>query len=333
MKSIVIKNNYGLDNVTIEEHPIPDIHDYEVLVNVRSVSLNQLDLMIAKGVFETSLPHVLGSDAVGTVEKIGSAVTLFQVGDIVSTHFIQDWQFGDLQSVYLNNRLGTTSRGVFSEYIALSEKSLVKVPKNLNSEEASTLPIAGLTAWEALVNAGKLKKGQTVLLQGTGGVSIFALQFAKIFGAKVIITSGSNEKLQMAKRLGADKVINYSETLDWQNKVLELTDGTGVDLALEMSWADVGKTTEAMKFGGKIIVVGLLGGASTNLSVFGIMQKNLSILGIQVGAKSSFVEMNRTIEANNMKPVVDKKFNVHALPEALRYFEKGMHFGKVVVNF
>jgi len=333
MKSIVIKNNYGLDNVSIEEQPIPSIRNNEVLVNVRSVSLNQLDLMIAKGAFKTSLPHVLGSDAVGIVEKIGSAVTLFQMGDIVSTHFIQDWQSGDLQSAYLKNRLGTSARGVFSEYVALPEKSLVKVPKNLNAEEASTLPIAGLTAWEALVNAGKLKEGQTVLLQGTGGVSIFALQFAKIFRAKVIITSGSNEKLQMAKRLGADEVINYSEIPDWQNKVLELTDGDGVDLALEMSWADVGKTTVAMKFGGKIVVVGLLGGANTNLSVFGIMQKNLSILGIQVGAKSSFKAMNKLIEDNNIKPVVDRKFNVDSLSEALHYFDNGKHFGKVVLNF
>ncbi|MBS1599384.1 MAG: NAD(P)-dependent alcohol dehydrogenase [Bacteroidetes bacterium] len=333
MKSIVLKDNYDLENVSIEEKPIPKIWENEILVKVRSVSFNQLDLMIAKGALKTNLPHILGSDAVGIVEKIGSAVSLFQIGDIVSTHFIQDWQSGDLQPLYLKNRLGVTAQGVFSEYIALPENSLIKIPANLNTEEASTLPIAGLTAWEAIVNTGKLKPEQTVLLQGTGGVSIFALQFAKMLGAKVIITSGSNEKLQMAKRLGADEVINYLEIPDWQNKVLELTNGNGANLALEMSWADIGKTTDAMKLGGKIVVVGLLGGANAHLSVFGIMQKNLSIVGIQVGSKSSFEAMNKAIETNHIKPVVDKKFDIHALSEALYYFEKGKHFGKVVVNF
>lgn len=333
MKSIVVKNNYGLNNVTIEEQATPNIKENDALVKIQSVSLNQLDLMIAKGAFETVLPHTLGSDASGVVEQIGSAVTTLQVGDIVSTHFIQDWQSGDLKSSHLSSRLGTTVPGVFSEYIALPETSLVKIPKNLNAEEASTLPIAGLTAWEAIVNVGQLKPGQTVLLQGTGGVSIFALQFAKSLGAKVIITSGSADKLQKAKQLGADEVINYKETPNWQHKVLEVTGGDGVDLALEISWAEINRTIEAMKLGGKIVVVGLLGGANTEVSVFGIMQKSLSILGIQIGSRSSFETMNKAIEVNNIKPIVDKTFNINQLAEALTYFETGKHFGKVALNF
>lgn len=333
MKSVVVKDNYGLDNVIIGEHEIPRIRGNEVLVKVDSISLNQLDLMIATGAFGTSLPHVLGSDAAGIVEQTGSGVTSLQPGDLVTTHFIQPWQAGDLKSDDLNHRLGTTVPGVFSEFVALPESSLVKIPKNLNTAEASTLPIAGLTAWEAIVNAGKLKSGQTVLLQGTGGVSIFALQFAKALGAKVIITSSSDEKLEKAKQMGADKIINYSEISDWQTKVLELTDGKGVDLALEISWADIGKTIEGMKLGGKIVVVGLLGGATANLSVFGIMQKSLSILGIQVGSKSSFVAMNKAIEDYNIKPVIDKTYSLSQLSEALHYFEKGNHFGKIVINF
>ncbi|MBF2709539.1 zinc-dependent alcohol dehydrogenase family protein [Flavobacterium soyangense] len=334
MKSIVIKNNYGLENVVVEERELPHVQENEVLVKIQSVSLNQLDLMIANGAYGTiPLPHTLGSDAAGIVEKIGSAVTELQVGDVVSTHFLQDWQSGDLKSIHLKNRLGITVPGVFSEYVALHESSLVKVPKNLNSEQASTLPIAGLTAWEAIVNVGKLKPGQTVLLQGTGGVSIFALQFAKAIGAKVIITSSSEEKLQKAKELGADEVINYKEIADWQNKVLELTNGEGVDLALEMSWAEVGKTIEGMKIGGKIAVIGLLGGVNTELSVLGIIQKSLSVVGIQIGSKSSYEAMNKAIEVNNIEPVIDKIFQVNQLSEALDYFKNGKHFGKVVLNF
>ena len=333
MKSIVLSDGYGLENVIIEKHSIPSLLDNEVLVRVKSVSLNQLDLMIAQGAFGTSLPHILGSDAVGIVEKIGNKVTVLEVGDVVASHFIQDWQSGGLKSDYLKKRLGTTVQGVFSEYVALPETSLVKIPNNLNAEKASTLPIAGLTAWEALVNTGELKSGQIVLLQGTGGVSIFALQFAKALGAKVIITSSSDEKLDRAKRMGADEIINYKELPNWQNRVLELTNGEGVDLALEMSWTDIGKTIETMKLGGKIVVIGLLGGANTDLSVFGIMQKSLSILGIQVGSKSSFEAMNRFIESNDIEPEIDEIFNINQLPKALNYFEKGKHFGKVVLNF
>jgi NADPH:quinone reductase-like Zn-dependent oxidoreductase len=333
MKSIVLSDGYGLENVTIVEHSIPNILDNEVLVRVKSVSLNQLDLMIAQGAFSTSLPHILGSDAVGIIEKIGNKVTVLEVGDVVASHFIQDWQFGGLKTDYLKKRLGTTIQGVFSEYVALPETSLVKIPYNLNTEKASTLPIAALTAWEALVNTGELKSGQIVLLQGTGGVSIFALQFAKALGAKVIITSSSEEKLNRAKQMGADEIVNYKDIPDWQNKVLELTNGKGIDLALEMSWTDIGKTIETMKLGGKIVVVGLLGGANANLSVYGIMQKSLSVLGIQVGSKSSFEAMNRFIESNDIQPEIDEIFNINQFREALNYFEKGKHFGKVVLNF
>ena len=333
MKSIVLNKGYGLDNLTIEEREVPNFQQNGVLIKIKSISFNQLDVMIAKGVLSTPLPHTLGSDAVGVVQKIGNTVSSLQVGDIVATHFIQDWQSGELKSDYLKTRLGTSVQGVFSEYVSLPETSLIKIPKNLTVEEASTLPIAGLTAWEALVNVGGLKSGQTVLLQGTGGVSVFALQFAKAAGARVIITSSSDEKLKKAKQLGADEVINYIKTPNWQNKILELTNGEGVDLALEISWADVEKTIEGMKLGGKIMIIGLLGGATTNLSVFGIMQKSLSVSGIQVGSKASFESMNKSIEINNIKPVVDTVFDLSQLSEALDYFEKGKHFGKIVLNF
>ncbi|KEO72655.1 zinc-dependent alcohol dehydrogenase family protein [Anditalea andensis] len=333
MKSIILQSGYGLDKVILKEQAMPDVREDEVLIRVQCISLNQLDLMIVRGAFGTDLPHVLGSDAVGIVERTGREVTTLKVGDVVTTHFIQNWEAGSLEAGYLKKRLGTTVSGVFSEYVALPMGSVVKIPQNLNMEEASTLPMAGLTAWEAIVNAGQLKSGQTVLLQGTGGVSIFALQFAKALGARVILTSSDDEKLGKAKMLGADEIINYSKTPDWQNKVLEITEGNGVDLALEMSWKDVGKTMEGMKLGGKIVVVGLMGGANTDLSVFGIMQKSLSVLGIQVGSKSSFEAMNKAIEHFDIRPIIDRSFNINQFLDAFNYFDRGKHFGKVVITF
>lgn len=333
MRSIGVTGGYGLTNVAIKATPLPSIQENEVLVNIKSLSLNQLDLMVANGAFKTPLPHTLGSDAAGNVVKIGSKVKSLQIGDFVTSHFIHKWQTGSLMPNYLNSRLGTNAQGVFSEFVALPEQAWVKSPTNLNADEASTLPIAGLTAWEAIVNKGKLNRGQTVLLQGTGGVSIMALQFSKAIGAKVIITSSSNEKLLKANLLGANHTINYATTPNWHEKIMDITNGKGVDLALEMSWAEVGKTIQATKLGGKIAIVGLLGGATTELSVFGIMQRSLSITGIQVGSKQSFIEMNKAIETYNIKPVIDKTYSVEQLNEALDYFEKGKHFGKIILRF
>lgn len=333
MKSIVIKEAYGLENISIEDQAIPAIQPNEVLVKVQAISLNQLDLMIPKGLFGTSLPHILGSDAVGDVVETGSLVTELKVGDRVSTHFIQGWQSGSLEPHTLTTRLGVDVQGVFSEYIALPQSSLVKIAQNLTAEQASTLPVAGVTAWEALVNAGQLQAGQTVLLQGTGGVSILALQFAKAMGAKVIITSGSDEKLERAKLLGADETINYRTFPNWQEEVLKLTNGIGVDLALEVSWTEIEKTCQAMKLGGKIAVVGLLGGLNTNLSAFGIIHKSLSVIGVQVGSKETFEAMNRAILINNIKPVVDRVYKLDEVIDAFKYLDQGGHFGKVVITF
>lgn len=333
MKSIVIDKAYGIENIVIQERSIPNIKENEVLVRVQAVSFNQLDLLIVKGALEHQLPHTLGSDAVGIVEKTGNKVTSIKNGDIVSTHYIQAWQSGVLKGIDLKSRLGVELPGVFSEYIAIPESYLVKIPGNLTVEEAACIPLAGVTAWEAIVNAGHLQQGQTVLLQGTGGVSLLALQFAKAIGAKVIIISSDDEKLKKAKLHGVDEIINYRNNKDWEKTVLEMTDGEGVDLAVEMSWTTIDKTTQAMKLGGRIAVVGMLGGVTAELSVLGIMLKSLTVIGVQAGSKSSFKAMNNTIEANNIKPVIDKVFPLSELSQAIAYFNKGKHFGKIVVTF
>lgn len=333
MKSIRIKDSYGFENISLEEESIPVIKNNEVLVKVEAISLNQLDLMIAKGFFERPLPHTLGSDAAGQVIEVGKDVSDLKMGDKVSTHFIHAWQSGNLNPDILKTRLGMDRADVFSEYIALPASAFVKIPSHLTYKEGATLPIAALTAWEALVNAGKLEAGQTVLLQGTGGVSIFALQFAKAMGARVIITSGSDHKLERAQLLGADETINYNTDPNWQNKVLALTGGAGVDIALEMSWAEVGKTFEAMKLGGKVVVVGLLGGSRADFSVFDILHKSLSVIGVQVGSKKSFEAMNEFMEIHTIRPVIDREYSLDQTTEAFEYMEKGSHFGKVVVAF
>ncbi len=333
VKAIVVKNGYGPGNIAGENIVIPAIQDNEVLVNVKAVSLNQLDLMVAKGVFENKLPHILGSDAVGIVEQVGSKVSTINIGDKVATHFIQAWQSDNLKSTDLDTRLGVGVSGVFAEYIALPESSLVKIPATLSFDEAATLPMAALTAWEAIVNKGKLQAGETVLLQGTGGVSLFALQFAKAIGARVILLSSSDEKLNKAKLLGADEIINYKSNPHWEKTTLELTGGKAVDLALEMGWKDVGKTIDSMKLYGRIAVVGLLGGLHANIPALGIMLKSLSLFGIQVGSRTSFEEMNRFIEVNNIIPVIDTSFPFSQFSEAFAHFDNGKHFGKIVIRF
>lgn len=333
MKSIVIKEAYGLENISLVDRAVPVVGPDEVLVKIQAISLNQLDLMIARGAFGTSLPHTLGSDATGYVIETGHLVTTFKQGDRVSTHFMQNWQSGPLQPDHLTERLGTDIDGVFSEYITLPERALVSVPEHLTLAEAATLPIAGVTAWHALFETGQLQPGQTVLLQGTGGVSILALQFAKAAGARVIITSANDHKLERAKALGADETINYKQLPYWHETVLALTDGAGVDLALELAWAELDKTVQATRLGGNIVVVGLLGGAQTNLSVFGIMQKGLSITGIQVGSRATFEAMNRAVSNNRIRPVIDRIYTLDQAADAFTYFEQGGHFGKVVITF
>ncbi|WP_029292775.1 zinc-dependent alcohol dehydrogenase family protein [Chryseobacterium hispalense] len=333
MKSIGITDGYGLDKVTLIEEELPTINSNEVLVKVSAISLNQLDVMLAKGAFEKALPHILGSDAFGIVEKIGNEVSAFKIGDRVCTHYIQAWQYGSLKSEDLKSRLGIEQKGVFSEYIAVPEHYLVKAPSNVTSDEAAALPLAGVTAWEAIVNIGQLKLGQSVLLQGTGGVSIFALQFAKAIGAKVIILSSNDEKLSKAKVLGADVIINSKTNPKWAEEVLLATQGLGVDLALEMSWAGIGQTLQSIKFGGRIAVVGMLGGMTAELSVLDVMLKSISITAVQAGSKSSFESMNQFIEANDLKTIIDKVFPLSQSSEALNYFDQGKHFGKVVIAF
>ncbi|WP_196892507.1 zinc-dependent alcohol dehydrogenase family protein [Aureivirga marina] len=333
MKSIIIEKAYGIENISLDETEIPTLKSNQVLIKVHAISLNQLDLLVTKGNFGNKIPHILGSDAAGIIEKIGKDVTNFKIGDKVTSHFIQTWQHGIIKNTDIQNSLGTSVSGVFSEYIVLDENSIVKIPSNLNLKEASTLPIAALTAFEAVFTIGKLEKNQTILLQGTGGVSVFALKFAKAIGAKVILISSNDKKLEIAKKFGADEIINYKKEENWQEKVLELTNGNGVDVALEISWADINKTIEAMKISGKIVVVGMLGGHNVEINVFSLIQKSLTITAAHVGSKENFIKMNSFIENHNIQPFIDSEFAISEFKKAFHHFENSNHIGKIVLTF
>lgn len=333
MKAIVIKSRYGLDNIELEDITIPKPGADEVLVKVGAIALNQLDIMIASGVFKNELPHILGSDAAGVVTAVGNAVSNFKPGDKVVTHFIKDWDKGAITQYARDKRLGVGSEGVFAQYIALPETAFVKIPSNLDEIQAATLPIAALTAWHSLAVATKLTAGETVFLQGTGGVSIFALQFAKALGAKVVLSSGSDKKLEQARALGADFTVNYKTNPDWEQEVLHFTEGNGADVAVEISWKDVNKTFTAMKIGGRVAIVGLIGGSEARVNAHDLIGKNLVVYGMQVGSREIFQDMIRAIETHNIQPVIDKVFPLSEYRDAFDYLKKGQHFGKVVVTF
>lgn len=330
MKSAIV-NAFGLGNIVLEEKQVPQIKADEILVKVGALSLNYVDIMIARGDFPLPLPYTLGCDAAGIVEAIGININKFKVGDRVSTNHMQEWETGKIVEEYTRfdrRILG----GSFTEYLAVPEKALVKAPANLSLEEISTLPVAALTAWQGLFHAGKLKTGDTVLLQGTGGVSIFALQFAKAAGATVIITSASNAKLARAKDLGADFTINYKENPQWHQQVLEYTGGKGVDVAVEVAGAEMDKTRQAVKVGGCIAVVGAVAGTRVDLNVLGLLQRPVTLEPIEVGSRQMFEEMNRFVESKGIKPVIDKVFAFSQLAEAFQYEAGANHFGKVVVK-
>lgn len=331
MKSIII-NSFGLDQIAIEEREKPALKSHEVLVKVQSFSLNYVDLMIARGWFPLPLPYSLGCDAAGVVEAVGDEITSFKPGDVVATHFMREWEAGPIRETYTAIPARTLG-GSFSEYIAVPEKGLIKAPANLGSEEISTLPIAAISAWEGLYNVGKVKSGDTVLLLGTGGVSIFGLQFAKASGARVIITSGSDEKLEKAGILGADHTINYKNDPDWHQKVLEYTNGEGVDIALDVVGAELAKTAKAVRVGGSIAVIGLVGGAIAELNIIDLLQRPIKIEIVEGASKATFHEMNKSIEQNDIRPVIDRVFHFTDTREAFEYASAGQHFGKVVVSF
>lgn len=307
----------------------------QVRIEIKAASLNYRDLLVSRGHYNPKLPLpvVPLSDGAGIVTAIGEGVNKFKVGDRVMPNFMPEWLGGEVTPQAAKTALGGFVDGMLRQYAVFHQNSLVSIPEHLSFEEAATLPCAALTAWSALFVNGQLKAGQTVLTMGTGGVSLFALQLAKLAGAKVIVTSSSDEKLEKLKAMGADELINYKKNPDWDNAVLKATHGHGVDHVVELGGAGtLERSMKAAAMNGHVSVIGVLDGIAGPVNTLALIMKSLKVQGVFVGSVERFEAMNRAITMHKLKPVVDKVFKADEIVEALAYMESGAHFGKVVVK-
>ena len=334
MKAYEIAEPKGIDSLKLVERPTPKPGPSEVLMRVRATSLNYRDLVTVKGGAVTRgirLPLVPLSDGAGEVVEVGAASTRFKPGERVVASFFQSWLAGSPHSSLFRSALGGGIDGMLTEYITLSEDGLVRMPDYMSFEEAATLPCAAVTSWNALVSTGRVTAGETVLVLGTGGVSIFALQFARIHGARVIATSSSDAKLTHLRELGASGVINYKTTPDWDAQVLEMTGGEGVDHVIEVGGSGtLAKSIHAVKLGGRISLIGLLAGGG-QIDPMPMLLKSVTLQGIFVGSREMFEEMNRAMQINAVHPVIDRVFPFAQARDAYRYLDSGSHFGKVCI--
>lgn len=335
MRAIRVHELGGLGGLRLEDLPDPTPGPGEVLVRVRAASLNFRDLLMLKGQYNPRLPlpMVPLSDGAGDVAAVGPGATRFKLGDRVAAAFMPGWVSGAPDAVKTRSALGGGGTGMLAQSVVLPETGLVAVPDHLSFEEAATLPCAALTAWHAVVSAGQIKAGDTVLVQGTGGVSIFALQFARLNGARVIATSGNDGKLARVLAMGASDGVNYRTTPDWDRAALALTGGAGVDHVVEVGGAGtLARSLRAVRIGGRVSLIGVLSGGTGEVSLFPVLMKSIRVQGILVGSVEMFEAMNRAICLHRLRPVIDRVFPMEQTAEALRYLEAGAHFGKVVIR-
>jgi NADPH:quinone reductase-like Zn-dependent oxidoreductase len=335
MRAYEITAGTSISSIALNERPTPHPGYGQVLIDVKACSLNYRDILVIGGTYagpDKKTGTIPLSDGAGVVSAIGDGVTNLRIGDRVAGAFMPEFLSGQLTAAFQATALGGDVDGMLAEQVVLPAHGFVKIPDHLSFVEASTLPCAAVTAWYALFVGGGIKPGDNVLLLGTGGVSIFALQFAKIAGARVIITSSDDEKLKRAKLMGADDVVNYRTNENWENEVLALTGGKGVDLAIEVGGpGTINKTLACTRFGGTISLMGVLTGLSSPVETATILHKNIRIQGTYVGSVAIFEEMNRAIAYHQIKPAIDKVFTFDEAIEALAYLESAKHFGKVVI--
>lgn len=327
---------FGLENLKLAERPDRVPGPGEVLVRMKAASLNFRDLMVVRGQYNPKLkrPMIPLSDGAGMVEEVGEGVTRFKKGDRVAGCFMQTWIDGPVTHEKGLSALGGAIDGVLREYGIFSENGLVRVPEILSFEEAAALPCAAVTVWHALFEHTPMVPGDTVLLQGTGGVSIFALQFAKAAGLRAIVTSSSDEKLARARTLGADETVNYKKTPDWEKAARELTGGIGVHQVVEVGGSDtMPRSLRAVRTGGAISVIGVLSGKENTVSPGAILMNSVRLQGIYVGSRAMFERMNRAIAFHQIHPVIDKVFAWTEARAAFEYFASQQHFGKVCLTF
>ncbi|RMO60948.1 hypothetical protein ALQ38_100111 [Pseudomonas marginalis pv. marginalis] len=334
MKAWLLKD-FGLANLQVGEVPTPQPKVGELLVKVGAVSLNFRDKAIVDGIYEPHTvpkPLIPVSDAAGTVVAVGAGVTRFKIGDRVNSHLYSRWLDGEPGPNEPDYCFGSPLPGGLAEYMIIHENSAVSAPDNMSDEEAATLPIAALTAWYSLVDFGQIQPGQTVLVQGTGGVSIFAVQIATALGAKVIATSSSGENLHAVKRLGAVAGINYRTSPNWADDVLKLTDGKGVDVLLDVAGGSgINQSVAATKASGRIAQIGFLTGQTVELNLMPLIFRQTTLRGIAVAPRTSFDRMNAFLNEHNIRPVIDQVYPFEKAREAYEHLARGA-FGKVVIK-
>ena len=333
----IVAGSTALDGLQLTERAEPQVQSRQILVKIQAASLNFRDLMIARGHYfggAVSANTIPLSDGAGEVIAVGAAVTRFQVGDRVAGTFFRGWIDGGPPAGPLIALGAPPADGVLAENALFDEQDAVAVPAHLSPAQAATLPCAGVTAWRALIENGRVAPGESVLLIGTGGVSMFALQFARLAGARILVISSSDEKLARARSLGADEGINYRTTPDWDGEVLRLTQGRGVDHVIEVGGAGtLGRSIASVASGGRIQLIGVLTGRSGEPpSPYGLLGKQASIQGVFVGSRGHFERMNAAIASHRLEPVVDRIFGFDEAPAAYRHLEQGTHFGKIVIR-
>ena len=335
MKVMEFRTAWGLDNLVPGSRPDPAPGDHDVVVQMAAASINYRDLIMTTGGYGRRggrLPLIPLSDGAGTVVATGKNVSRVGLGDLVCPNFAQTWIDGPFREDLWSGMLGGYRDGVLQEYMTLPEDGVTRMPKHLDATAAATLPCAGLTAWNAIVGSG-VKPGDTILTQGTGGVSLFALQFAKMCGARVIITSSSDEKLAKARSLGADEVINYRAVPDWDKRAREIAGPPGIDVVVELA-GTLDQSIKAVKAGGAVCAIGVLSGASPTLSLGQIVTRAVRLQGVTVGSRKTFEEMARAIEIHQLQPVYSVAGrSMDDAPAAIASIANGDHFGKLCLQF
>jgi NADPH:quinone reductase-like Zn-dependent oxidoreductase len=333
MRLIRLRAPGGLGNVKlVEEDPLKP-KPGELLVRIRANSLNFHDHMVVLGKIPCADGRIPMTDGAGEVIAVGDDVEDFKTGDVVVSTFYPDWLGGEATPAVKRKVPGENVDGYAREYACMPAHAFTKAPAGYTPAEAATLTCAGVTSWRGLVVAGQVKPGDTVLILGTGGVSLFALQFAKAAGARVIATSSSEEKLEKLKRLGADDVINYKAVPEWGQKAKDLTEGRGVDHVIEVGGpATLSQSITACRTGGHIALIGLLTGFTGEVSIPALFSNQIRVSGISIGSRADQEDMIRAITVNRLKPIIDRRFPLQEIGDAFRYYESQMHFGKVCLE-
>jgi NADPH:quinone reductase-like Zn-dependent oxidoreductase len=333
MQAIQLKQPGGLDNLVLAEIDARDPAAGEVRIRNHASSLNFHDYAVAIGMIPVDQDRIPMSDGAGVVEAVGEGVSQFAVGDKVMSAFFPNWEDGAPQLERIVGVPGDMVDGFAAQSVTMAANAFTRMPSAYSFEQAATLPCAALTAWRALMVEARVKPGDTVLVQGSGGVSVFALQFAKAAGCRVIATSSSDEKLERLKQLGADELINYKQTPEWGRAVQELTNGRGVDVVVEVGGSGtVPQSVRAIAFGGHISMIGVLTGISGEVPTAELFQKNAVIHGITVGSRASQRDMVAAIDSNSIEPVISHTFELGEIADAFRLQESQQHFGKICLT-